>query len=98
MRMIIDVILTVAEITAAAGAIPEFQLRICHICPSADGAAVGIGGFGRGMLCLIRAGKGDGAGLLGLRGLLLEQPAGVDPPGQRDHVHHILTYKQDVVY
>lgn len=42
MGMVIDVILAVAVISVATGAITEFQLRVAHICASADSAAVGV--------------------------------------------------------
>jgi hypothetical protein len=51
MAVIIDVILTVAVISSAPGAIPEFQFRICDVCFTANSAPVSIGcfccGFGR---------------------------------------------------
>lgn len=48
MRVIVDMILTVAVVALALGAVAEFQLRICYIGASADRAAVGVGGFRRG--------------------------------------------------
>ena len=63
MGVIIDVILAIAEIAVAAGAVAEFQIRIAHIGASADGAAVGE------VLCLPGCGsffltEGNGAGRL----------------------------------
>ena len=59
MRMVINVVLTIAVIALAPGAIPEFQLRIAYIRPSADGAAVSIGGLRRCGSCLIGACAGE---------------------------------------
>ena len=61
MGMIADVILTVAEIAVAAGAVAEFQLRIGGIGSAADCAAVGVVAFSLGLT----AGEGDRAGLPG---------------------------------
>lgn len=97
MGVIVDMVLTVAEVTAAAGAIAEFQLWVTHIRPSADRAAVGVGCFGCSVLSLVGAGKGDGAGLFCLGRLFAQQPACVDPPGQGDHIDHILAHKQEIV-
>ena len=41
MAVIGDVIFTVAEITLAAGTVPELQIRVTDIGTSADGAAMG---------------------------------------------------------
>ena len=43
MLMITDVIFAVATIAAAAGTIPEFQIRVGCVGAAADGAAVDIG-------------------------------------------------------
>ena len=40
MGVVVDVVLAVAAVTAAPGAVPELQLGISHICPSADTAFV----------------------------------------------------------
>ena len=59
MGVIADVILAVAEVAAALGAISEFQLGICGIRPAAHGAAVGI----RRCAFLRATVEGDGTGL-----------------------------------
>ena len=61
MGVIADVILAVAEVAVASGAIAEFQLRIAGICPAADSAAMGVGGsfFGTSLS------KGNRGGLPG---------------------------------
>ena len=46
MLVIADVVFAVAMVAIAPGAVPEFQLRIAHICPPANGAAVVVGGVG----------------------------------------------------
>ena len=42
MSVIIDVILAIAVVAAALGAVAEFQFRIGHVCPSADRAFVPV--------------------------------------------------------
>ena len=66
MFVIIDVILTVAVVAAAAGAVTKFQLRVGHIGASANGAAMvkittAVIGFGT---------EGNRAGFRLLRGVL----------------------------
>ena len=46
MCVIVDMVNAVAVIALTAGAVPELQIRIRYIRPTADGAAVGIGFFG----------------------------------------------------
>ena len=61
MSMVGNMLLTVAVIAVAAGAVPEFQLRIGNIRPSANGAPEGIGGLGCCSGSLIGTGiEGDG--------------------------------------
>ena len=43
MGVIADMILAVAIVAIAPGAVPELQFRIRNICTAADGAAVGVG-------------------------------------------------------
>ena len=59
MRMVINVVLTIAVIALTPGAIPEFQLWVAYIRSSANGAAVGIGSFGCSGGCLIGACTGE---------------------------------------
>jgi hypothetical protein len=42
MFVVENVILTVAVIACAAGAVTEFQIGEVHVCPSADGAFVAV--------------------------------------------------------
>ena len=105
MAVIADVVFTVAVVAFTAGAVAEFQLRIADICTATDGAAMGVGGFGCGHGGLIRAGIGEGdhlgaTGFLTNRLTLAEQPPGVGPPGNRDHIQHIGTAKAffDIIY
>jgi len=42
MLVITDMVFAVAVIALAPGAVPELQLRIAHICPSANGTSVGV--------------------------------------------------------
>ena len=53
MLMIGNVVFAVAVIAVAPGAVPELQLRIAHICPSANGTPMVVG---LGILCGIRTG------------------------------------------
>ena len=66
MRMIADVVLTIAEISLAAAAITEFQIRMAHVSPAANHAAVGVGGLDGRCGCFVGAGAGErnGAGPL----------------------------------
>ena len=90
-------ILTVAVVALALGAVAEFQLRICHIGASADRAAVGVGGFRRGGGGFVGAGVEMNDLCLGLFGLLAEQAAGVGAPGHGNHVQHVLAEKEKIV-
>ncbi len=98
MTMVGNMVLAVAVIASAAGTVAELQFRVGGIGAAADSAAVRIAGF-----CL--------AGLPGL-GIELddlgpmrcrfnrfpaEEPANLPPPGQRNHVQHILAEEQEVV-
>ena len=50
MGVVADVFDTVAVEPPATGAVPEFQIRVTCICPTADGTAVGMRGFLSGCL------------------------------------------------
>ena len=95
-------ILAVAMITAAAGAIAEFQIRMTYICTPADGAFMGVGGFRLRGGCFVGAcgGEGDNFGtiLLGCVILLLSEKAPrIGPPGHGDHIQYIFAEEQEVV-
>ena len=99
MGVVIDVVLAVAMVTLAPGAVAEFQLRIGHIRAAADGAFVGVGGFGRCHRCLVGTGvgEGDGFGFLRFLGSSPEEAPGVHPPGHGEYIGHILAEEQEVV-
>ena len=91
-------LLAVAVVALAPGAVAELQLGVGNICPSADGAAVGVGGFGGSFCCLVGTGiELDDLCLLLLDRLLFEEPPGIEPPGQRQYVAYIGTKKQEIV-
>jgi len=98
MAVIRNMVLAVTVIAFAAGAIPEFQLRIGYVGATADGAAMGICRLCLGCLpglCI----EGDNLGPLGggLDGFLSEEPADLPPPGHGNHIQHILTKEQEIV-
>ena len=98
MGVVIDVILAVAEISFAAGTVPELQLRIGEVSPAADGAFMGVRRFRGSYRGLIRTGVGEGDGfrfLLG--GSLFKQPPGIHPPGYGDHIENIFSKEQEIV-
>ncbi len=64
MRVIADVLLAVAVVAIAAGAVPELQLRIGNVGASADGTPMGVGGFNRSGCCLVGAGNVEGNGFV----------------------------------
>lgn len=88
MIVIADMVLAVAEIALAPGAVPELQLRIGKICPSADCAAVGVRCFGGGWRSCTGIVERNRAGF-GFW-LFTEGPGGIDPPGQGNHIENIL--------
>ena len=63
MSVIIDMVLAVAMVALAPGAVAELQLRVGHIRAAADGAFVGKGCLGSGYCRLVRTGVGEGNGL-----------------------------------
>ena len=95
MHMTVNVVLAVAVVTLAAGAVTELQLGVTDVCSAADGAFMGVELFHRGGGCLVGTGKGDRAGLFG--GLLLKELPGIDAPGNGDDIQHILAEEQQVV-
>ena len=103
MSVIGDMVLAAAVVALAPGAVTEFQLRKFGIRPAADGAAVGIGGFGlcHGGFVGTGGDKGNNLGaVLGRGGLMLavpDQTGEIGPPGHGDHVGHILTEEEEIV-
>ena len=99
MSMIADMILAVAMVAIAPGAVPEFQVRVRHISPAADGTFVGIGGFDRGGGGLVGAGAGEGDYLRAGFGFALssEEPLGIEPPADGEDIQHILAKEQEVI-
>ena len=88
-------VLTVAVVTLAAGAVAELQLRMGYVSPAANGAAVGIGR--RGFLLVFR-GCVKGNDLRLDRGLLLSEQTGeFDPPASGDDILNIRTEEKQIV-
>ena len=70
MVVIIDMILTVAEIPLAAAAVTELQIGVADIRSAADHTTVGIGFFDLSSCSLVRAGRRE-RNCSGLRLLLI---------------------------
>ena len=96
-RMVVDVILAVAVVPFAPGAVPEFQLRIGNIRPAADRTSVGIGRF-LWLGCRLRSlgTEGDDRGTLWLS-VFAEQSHELPAPLHGNHIQHILAEEQEVV-
>ena len=101
MGVISDMILAVAVVTLAPGAIPELQIRMAHIRPAADGAAVIVIGVHfdlvranlfRFDLKLHHIGSACGSGLGGLA-----PSAEFASPGLRQQIDNILSEEEEVV-
>ena len=99
MGMMVDVILTVAVVAVAAGAVTEFQIRVRNIGAAANCAAVGIRRFRLGSGSFIGAGAVEvyGALSLGGRAFLFEKPGEIDLPGKGDHIDHIFAEEQEII-
>ena len=100
--MVADVVLAVAMVAAAAGAIPEFQVGMGDVRSSAYGALMGVGCLDGGDAGFIGAcaGEGDSLGPLGCGGvlfLLAEKPPGIGPPGHGDYIDDIFAEEQEIV-
>ena len=93
MGVVVDVVLAVAVVAVALGAVAELQLRIGNIGAAADGAAVMVGSLGLGFLPGV---EGDGTGF-GLGLMEAAGPPGLYPPGQGDKIGNILAEEQEVV-
>ena len=87
MGVVVDVVLAVAVVAVAPGAVAELQLRVGAVSAPADGAFVGI------VLLDLGLAEGDGFVGCGVDGLFLELP--LPAPGQ--DIDHILSKEQEVV-
>ena len=95
MAVIVDVFLAVAVIAVTPGAVPELQLRVGNVCPSAYSAAVRIGS-----LCGIAGAffvKRDrsGSGRSCLSGSVFSTELTTQPEGQK--IDNILSGEQKIV-
>jgi len=97
-RMIGDVVGTIAVVATAAGAVAELQLRVGHIGPAAYGAAMGVGRFRSRHGSFVGAGRGERNCAGFLCGLVPEQATEIGFPGHGDDIAHILAEEQEVVH
>ena len=104
MGMIGNMVLTVAMVAVAFGAIAEFQFRVGHVGATADSAFMMIGRFDLCVGGFIGTGIGErngaGAGLRLLRRIalfLFEKPGCVGTPGQREYIFNIRTEEQEII-
>ena len=97
MSVVINMILTVAEVAVTTGTVPKFQIGMGDIRLAAYSATVGIRRTGRCDCCLVRAGRleGDRTGFLGC--FFAEQPPGIDTPRGRENINHFLAEEQEIV-
>ena len=96
MGMVADMILAVAMVAVAPGAITELQIRMAHIGTAADGAFMIISL----LLGSASAGELDGLsgrllGRISLRLLFLS--GSLHPPGQRQHILDVSAKEQEIV-
>ena len=96
MAVVADMVFAVAVVAFAAGAVPEFQLRIAHIGSAADGAAVGVVCLGSGFASTAGGIKLDHLRLL--CSLLPESVFYTEAPGGRQYVDHIFAEKQSAPF
>ena len=98
--MVADVVFAVAVVAIAPGTVPEFQIGMGYVSSSADCTAMGVGSLRFGNCCLIgpcfRKRNNLGTFRLLLR-FLSEQPPGVDTPGNRNDIQHILAKEEKIV-
>ena len=96
MFVVADMILTIAVISLAAGAVPEFQFRVRYIGATADSAPVGIIGF-----CvnggLVGERDGSNNSCLCCWRCLAGPLAEFCPPGQGEDIQNIPPHKQQIV-
>ena len=87
MRVVADMVFTVAMIAVTAGAVAEFQLRIAHVCATADLTSMGV------VFCVrtgFRPGKCDGP--------CLRFSAGTPhSPGNGKNVYKIFSEEEEKV-
>ena len=102
MGVVTDMILAVAMVAAALGAVAELQLGICYIGTAADTAFMGIGCLNRGRGSCVGASAGElngacplFAGIFAL--ITLKQPGGIGPPGHRKDIFDICAKEQEIV-
>ena len=100
MGVIADVILAVAVIAAAAGAVTELKLRIGYIRSAAYGAFVKIVDFWRRFFDLMGNCRGklnDSSLSTGRGGFLAEYFFRFDSPGEGDNIQNVLSEEQEVI-
>lgn len=93
-------VLAVAVIAIAPGAVAELQLRMGNIRPAADSAPVGIGCLGGGSGSLIGACiEGNGLMLLVGSSVLCTfcGSSCIDPPGLGQYIQDICAEEQEVI-
>ena len=100
MNVVVDVVLAIAVIPPALGAVPEFQPPVAHVRPATDCAFVGVWGLGLGYSGLVGPGGGKGMGLaLGADfwRASSEKPPGVGPPAHGNDIQHVFSEEQEVI-
>ena len=87
MDVVTDVVLAIAVIAAAAGAIAEIKVGVGSVCPAANGTFVQEGFLGGGVSCLDggRGGELDHSCFPG-SGSLSNTFADLEPQGEGDDV------------
>ena len=101
MGMIADMLLAVAVVAIAPGAVPELQIRMGNIGFSANGAAVGIGCLGGGGSCLIGSCiEWDYLRLLlcfSSTAVMTQHAPEIDAPAHGNDIQDILAEEQKIV-
>lgn len=94
MVVIADVILTITMVTAASGAIAEFQLWIAYIGAATDSAFMVVY-----LLCSTAAGKLNGlsVGLLRCIVLFVSSSGRFYTPGKRQQIPHFTAKKEKII-
>ena len=100
MVVVVNMVLAVALIAAAPGAVPKFQLRVAYICAAANGALVIVGCLRlvwRGLLH-IPVGEGNDPGTVCFPFRFFpEQPLGFQPEGEGNQVKYVLACEEQVI-